>query len=239
MVTKEKIKPGKIEYSYVFQATHRFARLSPFKARYIMDAIRFKPVNEALTLLKFTNRRSAAFIDKVLRSAIANAIDFGERKSVTIQVENLIVKTAIANEGPRLKRWRARSKGIANPIIKRGSHLLIEVGLPKKDAEEVEAGEEISDKIKNTQEELENVKEKLEETVEETTEETKEEVEEKEEVTEETSETTEEAEAEEKEEKPKAKKTTAKSKSSEDKPKTEKKKPATKKKTETKKKEEK
>ena len=223
MVTKEKIKPGKIEYSYVFQALHRFARLSPFKGRYIMDAIRFKPVNEALTILKFTNRRSAAFIDKVLRSAIANAIDFGERKSVTIPVEKLIVKTAIANEGPRLKRWRARSKGIANPIIKRGSHLFIEVGLPKGDAEEVEAGEELSDKIKSTQAGLENVKEQLEDTLEETTEET--------------SETAEEAEV--KEDKPKAKKTPAKSKSSEGKPKTANKKPATKKKPETKKKEEK
>jgi len=234
MATKEKIKPGKIEYSYVFQATHRFARLSPFKARYIMDAIRFKPVNEALTLLKFTNRRSAVLIDKVLRSAIANAIDFGERKSVTIPVESLIVKTAIGNEGPRLKRWRARSKGMANPIIKRGSHLFIEVGLPKKDAEEVEAGEELSDKIKGTGEELDKVKEKLEETsVEETAEESVEET--SDETVEENAET-----EEKKEEKPKAKKPAAKKKTEDksDKPKTTKKK-ATAKKSETKNKEEK
>ncbi len=161
MATKEKIKHGNVEYTYVFRSLHRFARLSPFKARYIMDAIRFKPVNEALTLLKFTNRRSATFVDKVLRSAIANAIDFGERKTVTIPVESLIVKTAIADEGPRLKRWRARSKGIANPIIKRSSHLVIEVGLPKKDAEKLEKADEISSKIKGTKKDLDKIKEKL------------------------------------------------------------------------------
>ncbi|MCD4657968.1 MAG: 50S ribosomal protein L22 [Planctomycetes bacterium] len=187
MATKEKIKHGNVEYTYVFKSIHKFARLSPFKARYIMDAIRFKPVNEALTLLKFTNRRSATFVDKVLRSAIANAIDFGERKTVTIPVESLMVKTAIADEGPRLKRWRARSKGIANPIIKRSSHLLIEVGLPKKDAEELEKTDEISGKIKDTKDELDKIKDKIGDEVEETTEET--EAAEETETTEETTET--------------------------------------------------
>ena len=172
MATKEKIKHGNVEYTYVFKSIHKFARLSPFKARYIMDAIRFKPVNEALTLLKFTNRRSATFVDKVLRSAIANAIDFGERKTVTIPVESLIVKTAIADEGPRLKRWRARSKGIANPIIKRSSHLLIEVGLPKKDADELAKADEISSKIKDSKKDLDKIQDKLgDEAVDETTEE--------------------------------------------------------------------
>ena len=205
-----------------------------------MDAIRFKPVNEALTLLKFTNRRSAVLIDKVLRSAIANAIDFGERKSVTIPVESLIVKTAIGNEGPRLKRWRARSKGMANPIIKRGSHLFIEVGLPKKDAEEVEAGEELSDKIKGTGEELDKVKEKLEETAETSVEETTAEETTEESVDENVEEKAETKQKRKTEEKPKAKKPAAKKKTEDksDKPKTTKKK-ATAKKSETKNKEEK
>ena len=164
MAKKLEKKPGATEYSFVFRATHRYARLSPFKARYIMDVIRQKPVNEALTILKFTNRRAANIIDKVLRSAIANAIDYGERKNVDVPVEQLLIKTAIADEGPRMKRWRARSRGIANPIIKRTSHLFIEVGLPKGEGEfdeDEEDLDEIREKAEKSKKALDEIEEKL------------------------------------------------------------------------------
>ncbi len=160
MATKAKSKPIFTKFSYVFKAKHKYAQISPFKARYIMDAIRHKPVNEALTLLKFTNRRSASMIDKVLRSAIANAIDYADTNNVDIPVDALYIVTAVANEGPRAKRWRARSRGIANPILKRTSHLVIEIGLPLKSEEEED--EEVEEKIKTTAKSLDKIGETIE-----------------------------------------------------------------------------
>ena len=103
-----------------FKACHRFARISPRKARYVMDLVRNEPVEKALETLRFTRRRAAPMISKVIRSALANAIQEGGASS-----EELVIQRAFVDEGPTGKRWRPRARGMAFPILKRTSHLTI------------------------------------------------------------------------------------------------------------------
>lgn len=107
-----------------FKASHRFARISARKARYVMDLVRNQPVEQALEVLRFTNRRAAPMIAKVVKSAVANAIQEGGADP-----ESLVVAKAYVDEGPTWKRWRPRARGMAYPILKRTSHLSIEVGV--------------------------------------------------------------------------------------------------------------
>lgn len=111
--------------SLQFHASHRFARIAPRKARYVMDMIRHKPVAEALQILKFSDRRAAVFIDKVLRSALANAGEEANKRRLNIDADKLFVKEAIIDGAGMFKRWRPRSRGMANPILKRNSHIRI------------------------------------------------------------------------------------------------------------------
>ena len=104
-----------------FKASHRFAPLSPRKARLVIDLIRDRSANEALQILQFTNNRPAAFIDKVLRSAIANA-------GLEADPEDLWVEVARVDAGPMWPmRWKAGARGRAMPIHKRTSHIVIEL----------------------------------------------------------------------------------------------------------------
>ncbi len=104
-----------------YKATHRFAPTSARKARLVMDLIRRKTANEALEILQFVNNRPAEMIDKVLRSAIANA-------GADADPEELRILTACINEGPTLPlRWQAGPRGRAMPILKRTSHIVIEL----------------------------------------------------------------------------------------------------------------
>lgn len=110
-----------------FVSTHRYARISPQKARLVIDQVRGLPVNEAMNLLQFSTRRGAAFVDKVLKSAIANA-DYAmqeERVDADLDLEDLYVHEAKVDEGPVFRRWRPRARGMAYPIIKRTSHITI------------------------------------------------------------------------------------------------------------------
>ncbi len=106
-----------------YRASHRFARISPRKARYVMDLVRRNSVEQALDTLKFTNRRAAPMISKVLKSAVANAVQEGG-----LSPEQLVITRAVVDEGPTWKRWQPRARGMAYPIFKRTSHLTIEVG---------------------------------------------------------------------------------------------------------------
>ena len=101
----------------------RYARVSPRKARPIVDMIRGKQVPMALAMLKHTPRSAAQMIEKILRSAVANA----EQKNMD-DPEQLVVAKAFVDGGPILKRFRARSMGRANAIQKRTSHITIVVG---------------------------------------------------------------------------------------------------------------
>jgi large subunit ribosomal protein L22 len=102
------------------RAVGKFLRISPYKARLVADLVRGKAVGEALTVLKFTPKKSGRFINKTIRSAIANAENLK-----AVDVDTLFVKTILIDEGPRLKRWRPRAMGRATRILKRSSHITV------------------------------------------------------------------------------------------------------------------
>lgn len=99
-------------------ATAKYMRISPLKVNYICKEIRGKQVDEALDILRFTNKKGARLLEDVLKSAIANA-----ENNNGLDRENLYVKKAFANDGPTMKRWRPKAKGAAYPILKRTSHI--------------------------------------------------------------------------------------------------------------------
>ncbi len=102
------------------RAEARWVRTSARKARLVLDHIRGRSVPEARTILAFTTRAAAEDVDKVLRSAVANA------ESVhALDGDELVVVAAYADEGPTLKRWRARARGRVNRIRKRTCHITV------------------------------------------------------------------------------------------------------------------
>jgi large subunit ribosomal protein L22 len=108
-------------------ATQRATRQSPYKMRLVADQIRGVSVNQALSLLKFSKKKAAVEISKVLESAVANAEQAARANNESVDVDTLYVKTAIINEGPKLKRWMPAAMGRATPVFKRTSHVEIEV----------------------------------------------------------------------------------------------------------------
>ncbi|WP_130536579.1 50S ribosomal protein L22 [Thiomicrorhabdus indica] len=104
-------------------ATHKFARISPQKARLVADLIRGKDVEQAVNILQFSDKKAAALIKKILNSAIANA-----ENNNGMDIDELQVTAAFVNEGPIMKRMRARAKGRGNRILKRTSHITVTVG---------------------------------------------------------------------------------------------------------------
>ena len=104
------------------KATAKMVRVSARKVRLVLDAIRGKSVAEAFAILKFTPRGAASDVEKVLKSAVANA-----ENNFDLDRASLVVSEAFANEGPTLKRIRPRAKGSASPINKRTSHITVVV----------------------------------------------------------------------------------------------------------------
>ena len=102
------------------RATLKFARISARKVKIVADLIRGKNVDEALSIVKFTPKASSEIIEKLLKSAIANAENNHDMKP-----ENLYVAEIYANQGPTLKRIRPAAKGSAVRIRKRTSHITI------------------------------------------------------------------------------------------------------------------
>lgn len=102
------------------KASHKFARISARKARLVADMIRGKSVDEALIMLENTRKRVACFLEKLIKSAVANAI---ENEETGADAGDLFIKSIFVNEGPTLKRWRPRAMGRATRINKRTSHL--------------------------------------------------------------------------------------------------------------------
>lgn len=103
-------------------ATSKFVRVSPRKARIVIDLIRGKKVDEARDILQFSERAISETVLKTLNSAVANAVN-----NQGMLESSLVVKTAVADEGPTLKRIRPRAKGSASRINKRTSHIKITV----------------------------------------------------------------------------------------------------------------
>jgi large subunit ribosomal protein L22 len=101
-------------------ATHKFARGSAQKARLVVDQIRGLHVEKALETLTFSNKSAAVLVKKVLDSAIANA-----EHNEGADIDELIVKTIMVDDGPTMKRIKPRAKGRADRILKRTSHITV------------------------------------------------------------------------------------------------------------------
>src|SRR5258707_7060223 len=108
-----------------FRAQARFMRVSPQKARLVLDLIKGRRVEDALNTLTFTKKRVAAKVEKLLRSAVQNASYLSGEKNVDVDLDNLYVKHAVANDGPRMKRIRPAPMGRAYHYVRRISHLEI------------------------------------------------------------------------------------------------------------------
>ena len=106
------------------RAEAKWVRLSARKARVVLEHVRGRTVPEARTILAFTQRSAALEIEKVLRSAVANA---ETNPLLHWNGDDLVIKAAYADEGPTLKRWRARARGRVNRIRKRTCHITIEL----------------------------------------------------------------------------------------------------------------
>lgn len=102
------------------KAIGRYIRLSPQKARLVADQVRELPVGQALELLKFNPRKASFKVLKVLESAIANA-----EHNDGADIDELRIGQIMVDEGPRMKRWRARAKGRAGSIIKPYCHITV------------------------------------------------------------------------------------------------------------------
>ena len=102
------------------KAVTRYVRISPQKVRAIVDSIKGRPVEVALDKLQFMPQKSAAIVAKVIRSAAANA-----DHNTNIDVDSLIVQDIQADQGPTLKRFRARARGRGTRILKRTSHITV------------------------------------------------------------------------------------------------------------------
>ena len=103
-----------------FKASHRYARIAPRKARLIMDLVRGRDVDDAITMLRFAKQRASGMIEKVIRSAVANA---NEQEVPTR--ETLYVAKAWVDPGPVIKRFQPKDRGKAYSIKKRTSHLVV------------------------------------------------------------------------------------------------------------------
>src|SRR3954452_6273412 len=106
-----------------YQASHRFARIAPRKARLVMDLIRGRDVDDALSMLKFSKQRASGMVEKVIRSAVANA---NEQETANIR-NTLYVAKAWVDPGPTIKRFQPKDRGKAYSIKKRTSHLRVTI----------------------------------------------------------------------------------------------------------------
>ncbi len=104
-----------------YNASHRFARIAPRKARLVADMIRGMAVDEAMTALQMCKKRGAYYLTGVLKSAIANA------EEGDADVASLYVSESRVDEGPTIKRFQPKDRGRAHPIKKRTSHLHVAV----------------------------------------------------------------------------------------------------------------
>jgi large subunit ribosomal protein L22 len=104
-----------------YEAKHRFARIAPRKARLIMDLIRGRDVDDAISMLHFSKQRASGMVEKVIRSAVANA---NEQSEAPVR-NTLFVAKAWVDPGPVIKRFQPKDRGKAYSIMKRTSHLVV------------------------------------------------------------------------------------------------------------------
>jgi large subunit ribosomal protein L22 len=97
--------------------------MSARKARLVMDMVRGTNAHAAMTMLKFVNRRAAPEIGKLIHSAVANAEEYANRSGIAVATEELVIFDLRADQGPQMKRWRPRSRGMANPFTRYTCHM--------------------------------------------------------------------------------------------------------------------
>ncbi|TDE88479.1 50S ribosomal protein L22 [Occultella glacieicola] len=107
------------------KAQARFVRVTPQKARRVVDIIRGKQADEAVAVLRYAPQAAAETVRKVVESAVANARVKAEQASVAFNEGDLVIAEAFVDEGPTLKRFRPRAQGRANQILKRTSHITV------------------------------------------------------------------------------------------------------------------
>jgi large subunit ribosomal protein L22 len=115
------------------KAQARYVRVTPMKARRVVDLVRGMPAEEALAVLRFAPQSASEPVYKVLASAVANARYAAERDSRRLDAEDLVVREAYVDEGPTLKRFRPRAQGRAYRVRKRTSHITVVVA-PRPEA---------------------------------------------------------------------------------------------------------
>ncbi len=127
-----KKKPNLAEGHY--RVIQRYAKIAPRKCRYVADLVRGQSVNSGLDILRYSHRKGARLLEKLINASVANASYAG-----AIDVSSLYIKEVRVDEGPVYKRWRARARGRACQILKRMSHIqLIVAERPEKETQEQE-----------------------------------------------------------------------------------------------------
>ena len=117
-----------------FRAEAKFQRTSPQKAKLVLDTIKGMRVEQALNTVHFSTKKMGPIVEKVLRSAIQNATYVSQEQGLDIDVDNLYVRTAVANEGPRMKRIRPAPMGRAFRYQRRLAHIIVTVAEKKSAA---------------------------------------------------------------------------------------------------------
>lgn len=102
------------------KAVLKYVRISPRKVYIMIDAVKGKPIETALEILKFMPQKAAAIVEKIIRSAVSNADQHPD-----IDVDSLVIRNIIADQGPTLKRFKARARGRGARILKRTSHITV------------------------------------------------------------------------------------------------------------------
>ena len=115
------------------KASARFVRVTPMKARRVVNLIRGKQAEEALAILKFAPQGASEPVYKIVASAVANARQKATQEGLPFREEELFISEAFVNEGPTMKRIQPRAQGRAYRINKRTSHITVVVATPEED----------------------------------------------------------------------------------------------------------
>jgi large subunit ribosomal protein L22 len=102
------------------KAVSKYVRISPLKVRKVVGAVKGRPVENGLQILKFMPQKAAGILEKVIRSAVANA-----DQNPDVDIDLLVIRNITADQGPSLKRWKARARGRGTQILKRTSHITV------------------------------------------------------------------------------------------------------------------
>ena len=105
------------------RAVSKYVRISPRKVHKVIGAVKGKPVENGIQILKFMPQKAASILEKIVRSAVANA-----DHNADIDIDSLVIQNITADQGPTLKRWKARARGRGTRILKRTSHITVVLG---------------------------------------------------------------------------------------------------------------